>query len=146
MKKAIILSIAAVAVLFFSLAINTNIRNNTGSIDLKSALQSADALVTVRFAHDSPGGLSYWSGTHSGLSASSSVWWSVTQGVYVTQSYSSINQELKTINAYKPCCVYSPTGQPYDTQAIATTISYYDESGQVTNRSTTFYGEEIYIN
>jgi hypothetical protein len=137
MKKVIALSIAAVAVLFVSLALNANIKNNTGSIDLKSALQSANAV--ARFVHDSPN-FNYWSLVSSSSSAYN--WWTVTQGVYVTQSYSSINQELKTINAWKPCCVWTPHGQSCDTQAIATTISYYDESGQViTTRSTMFYEE-----
>jgi hypothetical protein len=140
MKKVIILSIAAVAVFFFSLAINTNVKNNTGSIDLKSALQSANA--ATYFAHDSPGGLLHWSRGYPDWSASTSIWWTITQGLYVTQSYSSVNLELKTFNAYKPCCLYNPMGQPCNTQTIATTIYYYDESGQVSgSRSTTFYAE-----
>jgi hypothetical protein len=143
MKKFLILSVAAVAVLFVSLAINTNVKNTSGSVDLKASLQSANAV--THFVHDCPDKFDAWG--YSGLSESSTEWWNVSS-VYVGISVSQRTGQNVGVYAYKPACLFGGEEACSNSQLTQIgTITIDGETGQTTSPNMTkIYGKSGFAN
>ncbi len=139
MKKVIILSVAAVAVLFLSLAINTNVKNNASSIDLKSALQSANA--TTAWVHDCSDMFSAWG--LSNLKATDPIWYNCPLGYQpIGQSYSYQYGWEYLGGVVRPCCLWcgeNNGGEACTTSTQLTTYGYSTTYDYETGQSSTTY-------
>jgi hypothetical protein len=137
MRKFCLYSVSIIAILLVSLTINTNIKKTSGNVDLKSALQSANAV--VHFVHDSP---SFWPWGITGLSAHSLCWWNVAS-VYVGISLSQRTAQNVGIYDYKPACLFGGEEACSDSQLTQVgTITLDGESGQTTSPyMTKIYGK-----
>jgi hypothetical protein len=134
MKKTILFSLAIIALFFVSLTINTNINNNSGSVDLKSALQSANAAI---FVHDGTSLLGYY-GVH--VTPNQPVWYNVAS-VYITISESENYWEHQTSkyvrNSYKAACL-SGGDEPCTSWDTVNSTIMDTETGQYTHRTQYF--------
>jgi hypothetical protein len=138
MKKSILLSLGCMLILFATLAINANIRNNSGNINLETSLQTANAV--VNFVHDSPLIFVAW-GTK-GLTEQDQVWYNVAS-IYIPVSWGLYDgQQQVSVYDYKPACLYG--GDEACTTESSISLKIYDfETGQYTTktRQTKFFGK-----
>ncbi len=153
MKKILLLSIVSIAILFVSLAINTNVKKTTGTIDLKVALQSANAVTA--WVHDSPSTFSVWG--MSNLRSNDPIWYNMKFGYQpIGLSYTFVYGWENLSNLAYPCCLWcgeNNGGEPCTTNATITTYSttttYDSETGQTSTtytsrtRTTKIFGRNL---
>ena len=146
MKKIIILSVAAIAVLFVSLTLNTNIKNSSSNINLGQLIQSASANTWTKYA-PKPGYSAYlgsdglaWAYTSAANMFGPSCWGVMDQkwyngAIWETPDEAQNGAQTITQGKTQTCCLFG--GAQVCSLNNYTTAEYvYDGEGNVTGTET----------